>query len=152
MAGWNRLERDAPALAAGADATLFRTDAGDCLLATVRGDGVPRINPVNVGVVDGRLLLFVQPWSAKARDLEADGRFAVHALIDPAEPHEFAVRGRARLVTDAALRASAVAAWPFDPGDEYVLYELDIVHALFGSRPSPDDWPPKYTSWRPAPR
>jgi hypothetical protein len=148
VASWNALEREAPEVAEGGRATLFRTDAGDCLLATVRGPGLPRINPVNVGVVEGRLLVFVQPWSAKARDLEADGRFAVHAIIDPEEPHEFAVRGHARPVTDADLRAQAAAAWPFEPGPEYLLYELDIAHALFGWRASPDDWPPAYTSWR----
>jgi hypothetical protein len=149
MAGWGQLERDAPEIAAGGRTTLFRTDAGDCLLATVRGDGLPRVNPVNVGVVDGRLLVFVQPWSAKAKDLEVDGRYAVHALPDPAVPHEFAVRGRARPVADGELRASAASVWAFQPGDEYALYELDIEHALFGSRASPDDWPPVYSSWRP---
>ncbi len=148
MASWAELERDAPAIAAGGRATLFRTDAGDCLLATVRGSAPPRINPVNVGLVDGRLLLFVQPWSAKARDLAEDGRYAVHAMQDPAMPDEFAVRGRAMRLTDADVRAKAVAAWSFDPGDDYELYELDIAHALLGSRPSADDWPPAYSSWR----
>jgi hypothetical protein len=130
-------------------AVLYRTGAGEGMLATLRGDGAPRLHPVNVGIVDGRLLVFVQAWSAKARDLLEDGRYALHAMQDPAAPHEFLVRGRARLLTDAALRPQAIAVWPFSPKDDYPLFELDIEHALYGSRATADDWPPRYDSWRP---
>jgi hypothetical protein len=150
MATWSEFERGMPDLAAAARATLDRGDALEGMLATVAGGGLPRVHPVNVGIVDGRLLVFVQAWSAKTRDLEADGRYALHAVQDPATPHEFVVRGRARRVEDPVLRARAVAVWPFTPGDDYPLFELDIAHALFGARPSPDDWPPTYTSWRAA--
>ena len=118
------------------------------MLATVSGVGLPRIHPVNVGIVDGRLLVFVQEWSAKTKDLRADGRYALHAVQDPAEPHEFAVRGRSRLVEDPDVRAKAISVWAFTPKDDYPLFELDIAHALLGSRPTPDDWPPKYMSYR----
>ena len=130
---------------------LDRSGAWDGMFVSVRDDQSPRIHPVNVGIVHGRLLVFVQATSGKARDLREDGRYALHAMQNPAEPHEFLVRGRAVAVTDAALRADAVAVWPFHPGDEYPLFELDIEHALFGERASPDDWPPVYTSWKPAP-
>ena len=149
MASWAEFEREAPEEAEAGRSTFFRTDAGEGMLATVRNDEPPRMHPVNVGIVDGRLLVFVQAKSGKTRDLLEDGRYALHAMQDPAEPHEFLVRGRARHVTDAALRAKAVADWPFHPGEDYPLFELLIEHALFGKRGSPDDWPPRYESWKP---
>jgi hypothetical protein len=51
-------------------------------------------------------------------------------------------------IADGELRAQAVAVWPFSPADDYPLFELDIAHAILGARPSADDWPPKYASWR----
>ena len=150
MATWGEFAASAPEMAASGDEALFRSGSGDGLLTTIAGDGLPRTHPVNVGIVDGRLMTFVQGGSAKARDLTTDGRYALHAHIDPERPHEFLVRGRGTVVTDAAIRAAAVASWPFSPDDSYPLVELGIEHALFGDRADPDAWPPVYTSWRPA--
>jgi hypothetical protein len=149
MTDWNDLNAGAPELAAAGRQLLERNGAGEGLLATVRGDGPPRIHPVNVGWVDGHLLTFVIVGSAKAGDLATDGRYALHAHQDPAVPHEFQVRGRATAVT-GELRAAAAADWPFDIDDGYTLYELAIDHAILGRRASADDWPPVYSSWRPA--
>ncbi len=113
---------------------LFRSGSGEGLLTTVAGDGLPRTHPVNVGIVEGRLLTFVQGASAKARDLATDGRYSLHAHLDPDRPDEFLLRGRGTVITDAAIRAKAVASWPFNPADSYPLVELDIEHALFGDR------------------
>ena len=104
---------------------------------------------LNAGIRDGRLLVFVQVHSAKAQDLEANPHYALHAHQDPERPHEFMVRGQARLVTDA-LRADAAANWFFTVSDDYPLYELLIEHALLGERDSASDWPPAYRSWRSA--
>jgi hypothetical protein len=149
MASWNEFRAAAPEMAERGWALLAkRGDEG--FLTTIRGDGLPRTHPVNVGIVDGRLLTFVQGGSAKARDLLEDGRYALHAHQDPAEPHEFLVRGRARVIDEPALRAAASATWPFTPSDDYPLLELEVEHALFGDRGDPDAWPPAYTSWKPA--
>lgn len=129
-------------------ALLHRRGDGEGFLATVAANGTPRIHPLNVGVRDGRLLVFVQAHSAKARDLAANPHYALHAHQDPAAPHEFMVRGEARLVTDSATRQSAAAGWFYTVSDEYPLYELLIEHALLGERASADDWPPRYRSWR----
>jgi hypothetical protein len=149
MASWSEFKAAMPDMAAAGEETLFRSGSGDGLLTTVGGDDLPRTHPVNVGIVDGRLMVFVQARSAKTRDLMTDGRYALHAHIDPERPHEFLLRGRATTVTDAATRAAAVASWPFTPDISYPLLELDIEHALFGDRADPDAWPPVYTSWRP---
>jgi hypothetical protein len=148
MASWSRLATEAPHLAEVGEGLLNRTGAGEGLLTTIAGEGLPRTHPVNVGIVDGRLLVFVQEKSAKTRELESDGRYALHAHQDPAVPHEFLLRGRAVRVTDADLRARAMAVWPFTPDESYPLFELEIEHALLGERATADDWPPQYTSWR----
>ncbi len=148
MATWNHFSKAAPDQAATGRALLERTGSGEGLLATVRDEASPRIHPVSVGIVDGRLLLFVINGSAKATDLAADGRYALHAHQDPAVPHEFLIRGRATAVADPALRAAAAADWAFEADDGYTLYELDIHHAILGTRPTADDWPPVYASWR----
>src|SRR4051812_14809000 len=151
MASWNELSVGAPEIAETGRRLLTRTGIGEGLLATIRSDLPPRINPVYAEIVDGRLLTFVQARSAKAADLADDPRYAFHTHVDPAAPDEFAVRGRARPVEDPELVNHALAAWAFDAqGDGYRLYELDIEHALLGRRATADDWPPVYSAWRPA--
>ena len=149
LARWSDLESSSPELAAMGRSLLFRTGAGEALLTTIAGEGLPRTHPVNVGIVDGRLLLFVQAKSPKARELASDGRYALHAHQDPIVPHEFLLRGRAMTVADTDLRSRAIENWPFTPDGSYPLFELGIEHALLGSRASADDWPPRYASWRP---
>jgi hypothetical protein len=149
MTTWNDLAAGAPSIATAGRRLIERSGTGEGLLATVRGGTPPpRIHPVAVGIVDGRLLTFVIVGSAKAGDLATDGRYALHAHQDPHVPHEFLVRGRATEVTDAGLRAAAAAEWAFEVDDGYVLYELSIDHAVLGERATAADWPPIYTSWR----
>lgn len=148
MSDWATFAAAEPEMAEKGRALLYRRGDGEGFLATIGATGIPRIHPLNVGVVDGRLLVFVQGQSAKARDLASNPRYALHAPQDPARPHEFQVRGTARAVTDPAKRAAAAAQWFFTVTDEYPLYELQVEHALLGERDSPDDWPPRYRSWR----
>ena len=147
MASWDEFEGQAPEIAAKGRDLMYRTGDGEGLLITVREGEPPRAHPVNVGVVNGHLYTFVQAKSAKRRDLEEDGRYAVHTHFDPQAPHEFQVRGRAQLIADSALRAEIAKDWFFNVSDAYPLYELMIEHALLGERPTADDWPPVYSSW-----
>ena len=151
MSTWSEFEAAASALASAGWQILRRSGSssndGDGLLATVRGDLPPRIHPVSVAIVDGHLYVFVLQ-SAKLRDLEQDGRYALHAILDPAAPDEFMIRGRARQVgagTDE--RATAAAGWSFQPDDTYILFELLIESAVLGNRKA-DEWPPRYTTWK----
>jgi hypothetical protein len=146
MTTWAEFEAAAPELAAEGRRLVYRGDAGEMLLATVRGDAPPRIHPINVGIVEGQLYAFILA-SAKRTDLEQDGRYALHSHQDPAAPSEFALRGRATLVSSEDDRAAAAAAWPFDVDETYSLYAFAIDSALLGARPTADDWPPRYTSW-----
>lgn len=149
MVAWKEFAAAAPELAATGQRLFERTGTGRALLASVRNDLPPRIHPMTVGIVGGRLLAFVIVGSGKMADLAADGRYALHAHQDPAEPHEFQVRGRASEVTDTNLRGAAAGAWPFTADEGYRLFEFSIDHAILGERASADDWPPVYTSWRP---
>jgi hypothetical protein len=151
MVAWHEFADASPELARRGQELFERTGIGEALLATVREDLPPRIHPIYAGVVEGHLLAFVIAGSAKAADLESDGRYALHAHQDPAVPHEFQVRGRAHEVRDRELRTAAAAAWSFEVDDGYRLFEFGVEHAVFGERGSADDWPPVYTSWRPAP-
>lgn len=147
MTTWAGLEQEAPEIARKGRELIYRTGAGEALLITVRGGVPPRAHPVNAGVVDGHLYVFVQAKSAKRRDLDHDSRYALHAHYDPAAPHEFLLRGRARLIEDDRLRSSVAKDWFFRVNESYPLYELLIEEAHMGERPSADDWPPVYSSW-----
>jgi general stress protein 26 len=150
MENWDAFERAEPEMAAKGRALLYQRTDGEGFLTTVAVNGTPRIHPLNVGVKDGRLLVFIQGHSAKARDLESNPHYALHAHMDAERPHEFMVRGQARLVTDRAIRAAAASDWFFTVSDSYPLYELLIEHALLGERDRANDWPPRYRSWRSA--
>jgi hypothetical protein len=145
MATWSDFAAAAPELAEKGRALLYRTGGGEALLATVREGQAPRIHPITVGVVDGGLFGFILP-SGKQRDLEADGRYALHAYPDANVPHEFMVRGRVRRV-DEARRGIIGADWFWTVGDAPA-YEFLIEEAILGERAGRDDWPPRYTTWR----
>ncbi|MEO7296014.1 MAG: hypothetical protein ABIZ57_07710 [Candidatus Limnocylindria bacterium] len=87
--------------------------------------------------------------SAKRRDLERDGRFAMHAHQDPLVPHEFMVRGSARLLDAGAIRTLVASEWFFAVDDAYQLFEFSIESALLGARQTAESWPPAYEAWRP---
>lgn len=147
MTTWAEFEASEPAMAATARALLYRGGDGEALLATVGGDAPPRIHPVNIGIVDGALYALVLR-SAKLGDLERDGRYALHAHVDPDAPSELMVRGRAREVTDPAVRGVVAATWSFSADESYRLFAFDITDVVLGERPDRDAWPPRYTRYR----
>src|SRR5439155_13520596 len=93
------------------------------------------------------LYAFIINASAKRKDLQRDGRYALHAHQDPDHPNEFAVRGHARLVADPRVRARISDGWFFTVDDTYSLFEFGIESAIYGARDDPNDWPPVYTTW-----
>jgi hypothetical protein len=146
MATWLEFETASPTLAAAGPPLIYRSGTGEMLLATVRGDDPPRIHPIWVKIVDGRLYAFILR-SAKRTDLERDGRYALHTHIDPAAPSEFSIRGRARLVTADDVRAAVGGQWYFEVDETYELFDFSIEAAVLGVRDNADEWPPRYTSW-----
>jgi hypothetical protein len=146
MPTWAEFEASNPTLAAAGRRLLYRTETGEALLATVRGDAPPRIHPIWIGIVGGRLCAFILK-SAKRTDLERDGRFALHTHVDPTAPSEFSIRGHARLVDASELRAEVGGSWYFEVDETYELFDFDIDAAILGVRDNADEWPPRYTSW-----
>jgi hypothetical protein len=149
VVSWAEFEAAAPELAAQGRRLLYARGDGEALLVTVRGAELPRVHPINVGVVDDGLYAFLLP-SPKRTDLEQDGRFALHTHQDPAAPDEFSVRGRATVVDDPAVRARVANAWFFEVDDTYLLVELDLEQAVLGLRGA-DEWPPRYSRWSETP-
>jgi hypothetical protein len=144
-ATWAAFAAAAPELAEAGRQLLYRLGGGDALLATVRDEQAPRIHPISIGIVEGGLFAFILA-SAKRTDLEQDGRYALHSHPDVVAPSEFALRGRARAIGEP-IRAAVARGWPFEVDDSYDLFEFLIDSALYGSRPTADDWPPVYTTW-----
>ena len=126
---WTTLETADPDLAAFGAERFAST--GVAYLATVRGDGAPRVYPVTPIIGEGRLFLFMEPTSPKGHDLQRDGRYAMHCSVENSGGGrgEFFIAGRARLVEDPAVRQIAANASSFTPADHYVLFELHLDHA-----------------------
>jgi len=125
-----------------------RLTADVAYLETVRGRRLPGVHPVQPIVSGRRLLLFMFPSSPKANDLQRDGRYALHTAVADTEGSngEFlvvCVRGRARRVTDPAVRAEAAAAG-YRPRDEYILFEFGVDEALVNDY---RDGRPNYRQW-----
>jgi hypothetical protein len=122
------------------------TGSAPSYLATVRGEALPRVHPVQPIVSPSRLLLFMFPTSPKARDLQKDGRFGLHCAVadNDGSGGEFFLRGRARQVTDDAARAEATE-WGYEPRPEYILFELGLEQAVANEY---QDGSPTYRRWR----
>ena len=147
MASWAKFAAAAPEMAAAGRQLLHQRGDGEALLATVRGDKPPRVHPINVGIVGGRLYGFIIRSSAKEADLVADGRYALRAHVDPDSPSEFMVRGRAAMA-EGNVRGEVAAGWYFTVDDGYDLFEFGIEMAELGRRDTADDWPPIYSTWQ----
>jgi len=147
LQSWGAFASAEPDLAATARRLLRRGGLDEGLLATVRGDALPRINPVIVGFVGDRLVTVALDKSAKLRELRDDGRFALHAHQDPAVPNEVVLRGRAVELTGDE-RAQAIAGWAFDVAEADGVFDLRPAQVTLGERADADAWPPVYRSWR----
>ena len=118
-------------------------------LATVRPDGGPRLHPVSPVITHGGLFCFVLP-SPKRRDLERDGRYALHAYPAEQADDEAYLAGQAVPVTDDARAARLARLHRAAPDVSWRLFELTISVAMVTRRPSPTD-PPEHHIWRAPP-
>ena len=129
------LELEAPRLAQVARSRLV--DPGVPLVVTTRGDGTPRLSPVEPLLLDGDLWLSMMWKSRKAADLARDRRVLVHSIVtrrDGAQG-ELKLRGRAQPVDDLALRgryAESVRPLGWSPVEPFFhLFVIDIVDVTF---------------------
>jgi hypothetical protein len=121
MADWQQVEVEAPELAAAVRACFDVRK--HCTMATLRADGSPRISGTEVQWHDGALWVGSMAGARKARDLQRDGRVAIHSgTVDPPEGRESAWAGEAKV----AGRAVEV---PHDDGSHRFRIDLsEVVH------------------------
>ena len=133
---WSELERRQPGLAGLARQRLL--GPGVVLVATIRGDGTPRVSPVEPFVLDGALWLSMLWHSRKAADLLRDPRILVHSVITSRDggEGEFKIRGTARAEDDLAVQrryadtAASALGWEAEPG-RFHLFAVDIADVTF---------------------
>ena len=128
MTSWFEFTQRAPELATFGAAHF---GSGVAYLATVRADGGPRVHPVTP-ILGEQLFLFMEPTSPKGKDLQRDGRYALHCAVEDmgGGGGEFYVRGRATLTDDPLLREQATRAASYAPSERYILFVLDIEFAF----------------------
>ena len=130
---WSVLAAEAPELARLANERL---EGGVALLGSVRGDGSPRISPVEPYFAAGQLLFGAMSWSGKVRDLLRDPRCVLHSAVsDPGGSEgEAKLYGRAVEIEDAELReAPRNAWWVGRPRRDARVFSLEIERAAFVS-------------------
>ena len=129
MASWSDFIAAEPSLAAGIRALLQQYGPGMGYLATVRPDGGPRVHPVSPVITDKGLYCFIVD-SPKRRDLERDGRYALHSFPPEDSDDEAYLTGRAIRVPDRRTIASLAGALHASPDVDWRLFELTIETAM----------------------
>jgi Pyridoxamine 5'-phosphate oxidase len=133
MASWSAFAADEPRLAAEIRLLLQQYGPGFGYLATVRADGGPRVHPVSPVITDDGLYCFVID-SPKRRDLERDGRYALHSFPPEECDDEAYVAGRARPVTDPATLATVARLGRAAPQVDWRLFEFTVDVAMLTRR------------------
>jgi pyridoxamine 5'-phosphate oxidase-like protein len=139
MARWAEFEKDAPEFAARVRAVLDRHKHKT--MATLRGDGSPRISGAEIQFAGGDVFTGSMPAAVKGRDLRRDPRVAFHSQSEDADesdpeswPGDAKFAGRAVLVSDPAeLSAFWVAYGRPDPaadGDTSDLFRIDVAEVV----------------------
>ncbi|HEV7653730.1 MAG TPA: pyridoxamine 5'-phosphate oxidase family protein [Mycobacteriales bacterium] len=152
MARWAEFEKDAPEFAARVRAVLDRHKHKT--MATVRGDGSPRISGAEIQFAGDDVFTGSMPDAVKGRDLRRDPRVAFHSQSEDADesdpeswPGDAKFAGRAVLVTDPAELAAFWTAYgrpdpaPEPDGSdlfrieptEVVLVHIELPHMVIES-------------------
>ncbi len=130
---WEDFSGASPLLATDVRILLEQYGRGFGYLATVRVDGGPRLHPVSPVIADGGLFCFVIP-SPKRRDLERDGRYALHSYPGDQSSDEAYLSGRARRVTDVAMVDQVAELHRAAPTVDWRLFELEVAVAMVTHR------------------
>ncbi|MBM2616801.1 pyridoxamine 5'-phosphate oxidase family protein [Actinoplanes sp. LDG1-06] len=129
MASWSDFATAEPTLAAGVRALLQQYGPGLAYLATVRADGGPRVHPVSPVITDEGVYCFIVD-SPKRRDLERDGRYALHSYPPEENDDEAILTGRATPVRDPRVIADLALSLHASREVDWRLFELSIESAV----------------------
>lgn len=136
MSSWSDVAAAAPELAAAVEARFRATKHH--VLATLRRDGSPRVSGTEVELGDGELRLGSMWQAVKARDLQRDGRFALHA-----NPGDGSMAGG-----DAKVSGTAVEVPDHENAGSSHLFRLDVREVVLTSV-HPDGDRLVIETWRP---
>lgn len=131
MTSWDSFAAQAPELAS---AVRARFEANKHhVLATLRRDGSPRVSGTEVAFHGPDLVIGSMPGAIKARDLQHDGRFALHAHTGDASMRggDAKVSGIAVEVTDPE-QIEAFRGKGAPPGPMH-LFRLELTDAVLTS-------------------
>lgn len=152
MTSWADFAAQEPPQAAAA-LRLFGEDREDTMgfLATVGADGAPHLAPVCPIFCGGHLYLCVAEATPKRRDLEATGRYVLHAFLGESD-EELQLAGRATRVEEPGERARVQAAIRFVFQPEDPIFRLDLERCLHAwwERPGQPGTRPVRRRWRAA--
>ena len=151
---WQEFAAATPKIAEEGRRLLHQFGIGLAFIATTGRDGGPRLHPCCPLLADGRLYVFITGPSPKRRDLERNGRFALHSFPPAENDDEFFCAGRAQAVGDATLRAVIAQQAKHNVRDDEVLFELKLERALHTTwiNPRKPDTQPVYSKWTNASR
>jgi hypothetical protein len=136
MASWSEFAAVEPQLAASIHALVHQYGPGLGYLATIRPDGGPRVHPVSPFISRDGLFCFVLD-SPKRRDLERDGRYALHSFPPEETDDEAYVSGLARLVTDPVRVEHYAVEMRAEPLADWWLFEFTVDVAMIVRHPQP---------------
>ncbi|WP_051799379.1 hypothetical protein [Catenuloplanes japonicus] len=129
MATWTAFASQQPGLAAAIRALMQQYGPGLGYLATVRSDGGPRVHPVSPVITSEGLFCFIVD-SPKRRDLDLDGRYALHSFPPEDSDDEAYLAGYAHPVTDIARIHRLAGDLRAEPHVDWRLYEFTVDVAM----------------------
>jgi len=146
MATWEQFSREAPDLAKAVRARFEATKHH--VIATLRRDGSPRVSGTEVDFFGPDLIIGSMWQAVKAKDLQRNGRFALHSNPGDSsmEGGDAKISGRAIEVTDPdELRAFVSEEHPPEPFHLFRLSPEEVVRTSI----SADEKYLVIESWRP---
>jgi hypothetical protein len=129
MASWSEFLAAEPQLAAAVRALMQQYGPGMGYLATVRPDGGPRVHPVSPVITEEGFYCFVVD-SPKRRDLERDGRYALHSYPPEDSDDEACLTGTAQPVNDSVVVERLAGALRASPQVDWRLFEFTVDTAM----------------------
>lgn len=155
MLRWEDFQRDRPDLAEAGRDLLYRFGVGLAFLGTVRADGGPRLHPMCPVLVDGGLYGLLEP-GPKRRDLDRDGRYAMHGFPPADNEDAFYITGHASRLEEAEVIDRVISSFWTERGkDEQPAqaagqraYEFLIDTCLLTRTTGHGDWDPQHTIWK----
>ena len=133
---WGEIRSQRPEIERIARELLYGSGLGLAFLATVRGDGGPRVHPIVPTIVGDGIFALIIP-GPKLRDLERDPRYALHSeTVPPPNQDDGAyLSGRVRIVEADNVRAAVrdqlqadlglESLWPEAPSQTIVEFLVD---------------------------